>query len=147
MGLRYLEDLVLGERFPCGGFRFTRDEIIDFATRFDPQPFHLDEEAAQHTYFKGLSASGIHTQAAALGCIVRSVTDVAVVAGASLDQARFFIPVRPDRDYTVTAWFEEVRPTRSNPTRGLAALRGEACDAEGQLVMTFGVTYMMHRRP
>lgn len=144
--MRYLEDLVLGERFPCGGFRFTRDEIIDFAKRFDPQPFHLDEAAAQHTYFKGLSASGIHTQAAALGCIVRTVTDVAVVAGASLDQARFFIPVRPDRDYTVVAWFEEVRPTRSNPARGLAALRGEALDDAGQVVMTFGVTYMMHRR-
>ena len=120
MGLRYLEDLVLGERFPCGGFRFSRAEIIDFARQFDPQPFHLDEDAARETYFQGLAASGIHTQAAALGCIVRSVTDVAVVAGASLDQARFFIPVRPDRDYRVTAWFHEVRPTRSNPARGLA---------------------------
>jgi acyl dehydratase len=147
MTLRYLEDLVLGARFPCGGFSFTREDIIDFATKFDPQPFHLDEEAAQRTYFKGLSASGIHTQAAALGCVVRTLTDIAVVAGGSLDQAKFHVPVRPDKRYEVVAWWHEARPSARNPERGVAAIRGVACDEGGTVVMEFGVTYVMARRP
>ena len=145
--LRYLEDLVIGARFSCGGFSFTREEIIDFAQKFDPQPFHLDEEAAQQTYFQGLSASGIHTQAMALGLVVRALTDIAVVAGGSLDQAKFFKPVRPDLPYNVVAWWHEARPSASNPTRGVAAVRGEARDSGGDLVMTFGVTYVLARRP
>ena len=147
MGLRYLEDLALGARFGCGGFRFSRAEIIEFATRFDPQPFHLDEAAARGSYFKGLCASGIHTQAMALGLVVRALTDVAVVAGGSLDQAKFQTPVRPDLRYDVEAWWEETRPSASNPARGVGVLRGRAIEETGALAMTFGVTYILQRRP
>ena len=147
MDLRYLEDLELDRPFACGGFSFTRDEIIDFAARFDPQPFHLDEDAAQKTYFKGLSASGIHTQAAALGCVVRRLDDISVIAGASLDRAMFHVPVRPDRHYAVSAWWHEVRPSSRNPARGVAALKGEARQEDGAVVLEFGVTYVMARRP
>ena len=147
MGLRYLEDLELDAPFDCGGFSFTRDEIIEFATRFDPQPFHLDEDAAQKTYFKGLSASGIHTQAAALGCVVRSLRDIAVVAGGSLEKATFHVPVRPDRRYVVSAWWHEARASARNPARGVAALKGVARQEDGAVVMEFGVTYVMARRP
>jgi len=147
LGLRYLEDLEPDRPFDCGGFSFTRGEIIDFATRFDPQPFHLDEEAAQKTYFKGLSASGIHSQAAALGCVVRALQDIAVIAGGSLDRAVFHVPVRPDRRYAVSAWWHEVRPSARNPARGVAALKGVARQEHGAVVMDFGVTYVMARRP
>jgi acyl dehydratase len=143
---RYLEDLRLGADIACGSFRFSRAEIIDFAQRFDPQPFHLDEAAAQASYFQGLCASGVHSQAAAIGLMVRALTDVAVVAGGSLDQARFHIPVRPDRRYDVVARWIETRPSARNPTRGVAIIRGSAHDEDGVLAMEFGVTYVVARR-
>ncbi len=147
MRLRHLEDLMLGTRFSCGGFSLSRAEIIAFASRFDPQPFHLDEEAAQATYFKGLCASGIHTQAAALGCVIRTLSDIAVIAGGSLDQARFHVPVRPDTRYEVEAWWHEARPSASNPARGVASVRGIVRAAAGPVVIEFGVTYVIARRP
>jgi acyl dehydratase len=147
MRLRYLEDLDLGARFPCGHFRLSRAEIVAFAAQFDPQPFHLDEAAARTSYFGGLCASGIHSQAAALGQVIRTLTDIAVVAGGSLDQATFHIPVRPDRRYDVEAWWHEARPSGSNPARGVGVLRGEALEEGGPVAMRFGVTYILQRRP
>jgi acyl dehydratase len=143
----YLEDLRLERDFTCGRFRLTRAEIIEFARRFDPQPFHIDEDAARESYFQGLCASGVHTQAAAIGLMVRAIADVAVVAGGSLDQARFLIPTRPDTDYDVAARWVSARPSARNPARGVASLAGTARRADGVMVMEFGVTYVVARRP
>ena len=145
--MRYLEDLPLHQRFPCGSFTLTRQEIIDFAARFDPQPFHLDEEAAKHSYFGGLVASGVHTQAAAIGLVVRANLDIATVAGGALERARFHVPVRPDRNYTVEAWWQSTRPSARDPSRGVGILAGEAREPGGQMVMEFGITYILARRP
>ena len=146
MSLRYLEDLPLGVRFDCGAFCFSRDEIVAFARQFDPQPFHIDDAAAERSYFKGLCASGVHTQAAAIGLLVRAIADVAVVAGGSLDQARFFVPVRAGRRYAVTAWWQETRVSARDPARGVAVLRGVAVGEDGAEVMAFGVTYIVATR-
>jgi acyl dehydratase len=145
MALLTLEDLPIGIDFACGSFRFTCEEIIAFAAIYDPQPFHLDEAAAQRSYFRGLCASGVHSQAAAIGLVVRATANVAVVAGGSLDQARFLIPVRPDRRYDVTARWTDARPAIRNPTRGVALIRGSAREEGGALAMTFGVTYIVAR--
>ncbi len=144
--MTYLEDLAIGTELPCGSFSLTRTEIIEFAGRFDPQPFHLDDAAAERSYFRGLCASGVHTQAAAIGLMVRAIADVAVVAGGSLDQARFYIPVRPDLHYEVVARWTEIRPSARNPDRGIAVIRGATLH-EGAPVMDFGVTYVVARRP
>ena len=85
----FLEDLPLDQPFPCGLFRLTRAEIIAFAQAFDPQPFHLDDAAAERSYFGRLCASGLHTQGMAIGLMVRAIADVAVVAGYALHEARF----------------------------------------------------------
>lgn len=143
--MRYLEDLEIGAALDCGSFSLSRAEIIDFAERFDPQPFHLDEAAAARSYFAGLCASGLHSQAAAIGLMVRAIADVAVVAGGSLDRARFFVPVRPDYRYSVVARWTEMRPSVRNPDRGIAVIRGEALHGEA-VAMTFGVTYVVSRR-
>ena len=143
--MKYLEDLPLGVELPCGGFTLTRAEIVDFARRFDPQPFHLDDAAAAASHFGAICASGVHTQAASIGLMVRAIADVAVVAGGSLDQARFLVPVRPDLRYTVTARWTETRPTRT-PARGIAVIRGTALHG-AVAVMEFGVTYLVARRP
>ena len=142
----YLEDLRLGQEIACGGFTLSVAEIIDFATRFDPQPWHLDETLARETYFGGLCASGVHTQAVSIGLMVRAIAGVRIVAGGSLDQATFLVPVRPDRRYDVTAKWIELRPSARNPSRGVAVIEITTTDAEGGLVMQGGVTYIVGRK-
>lgn len=141
-----LDDLALGRHFDCGSFTLTRAAIIAFAEAFDPQPWHLDEELARQTYFKGLCASGLHTQGAAIGMVVRAISDVAIVAGGSLHEARFFAPVRPDQAYFVTGRWISARASASNPGRGVAEIAIVVSNGDGREVMTCGVTYIVGRR-
>ena len=141
----YLEDLKLGAPIDCGGFRLSAEEIKAFAARFDPQPFHLDEAAAEASYFRALSSSGLHTQGASIGLMVRAIQGVAFIAGWSLHEARFFVPVRAGTDYAVTATWTEIHPTR--PDRGRAMIRLVTAEAGGRKVMEAGVTYVVARRP
>ena len=143
---RMLDDLPLGHEFPCGSFTLGREEIVEFATRYDPQPWHLSDELAAHTYFRTLCASGVQSQAVAIGLMVRQISDVDVVAGGSLNQATFFTPVRPETEYSVSAVWTKARPSRSNPARGAATIDITARDPHGAVVMTCGVTYIVGRR-
>ena len=142
----FLEDLPLGHEIVCGDFVLSSAEIIDFAHRFDPQPWHLDDALARETYFAGLCASGLHTQAAAIGLMVRAIAGVAIVAGGALNAAHFRAPVRPDRRYVVTARWTQARPSASNAARGVAVIDIVAADADGAVVMETGVTYIVARR-
>ncbi len=143
----YLDDLTLNQPFDCGSFVLSRHEIVEFAAKFDPQPWHLDDALAADSAFGTLVASGVHTQAAAIGLMVRTIADVAVMFGGSLHESRFFVPVRPDVRHTVTASWTSARPSASKPTQGVASIVGEAINAEGKTAMTFGVTYIVARRP
>jgi acyl dehydratase len=140
-----LDDLPLGEDFPCGSFTLNRQQIVDFATQFDPQPWHLTDEGAAGSYFQTLCASGLHSQGMAIGLMVRAITDVHVVAGGSLNEARFFMPVRPDQPYSVTARWVSARPSSSNSARGVAVVEMVMHDADGVRVMQCGVTYIVGR--
>lgn len=140
-----LHDLPLGQEFPCGAFTLTEADIIAFATAFDPQPWHLDDAAARQTYFNGLCASGLHSQGAAIGLVVRAIADVAIVAGGSLHEARFFVPVRPGRPYRVSATWVSARPSATNAARGVASIVIVARDSAGVAVMECGVTYIVGR--
>lgn len=144
--MRYLEDLALGTWFPCGSFRLTEAEIIAFAERYDPQPFHLDHEAAARSYFGRLCASGLHTQGMAIGLMVPRIADVAVVAGYKLHEARFLVPTWPGTTYTVRARWTEISPSPANPTRGRAVLEIEVAEATTP-VARLGVTYVVQARP
>ncbi len=144
---RHLDDLPLGEVLDCGSFSLTRDEIVAFARKFDPQPWHLDDALGEASAFGALVASGVHTQAAALGLMVRAIADVAVLFGGSLHEARFFVPVRPDVPHRVTARWTEARPSASKPRQGVARIEGQAITPAGQTAMSFGVTYIVARRP
>lgn len=128
-------------------FTLTRAEIIAFATRFDPQPFHLDETAAASSYFGTLVASGLHTQAAAIGLVVRRLADLVVVAGGALHEARFLIPVRPDQRFDVSAQWTRTRASARDPSRGVASISISVRDALGQRVAALGITYILARRP
>jgi acyl dehydratase len=144
---RYLEDLKLDEPFDCGGFSLSRAEIVAFAEKFDPQPWHLDQALAEASAFGTLVASGLHSQAAGIRLLVDSFADVAVLFGASLNESRFYVPVRPDVRHHVTARWTLARPSASKPGQGVARVEAAAHNADGQLALTFGVTYIIARRP
>jgi len=109
--------------FDLGGFRLTREEVLDFARRYDPQPFHLDEEAARTSMFGRLVASGLHTYAAAFGHLIRSGLLAQCNLGAGGAELKWPAPLGPDEAVTMKVVVEEVRPSRSKPDMGIARLR------------------------
>jgi acyl dehydratase len=121
---RYLEDFVVGQTFGSGRARVTREDIQAFAAKFDPQPFHLDETAAQKSFFRGLAASGWHTAAITMRLLVESdLKPAGGVIGAGFDEFRWPRPVRPGDDLYIECEVLEVRPSRSLPNSGFIKLR------------------------
>lgn len=121
--IRSLDDLAAGMTFDLGGFVLTREEVLDFARRYDPQPFHLDEEAARDSLFGRLVASGLHTYAAAFGHLIRSGLLGSCNLGAGGAELKWPAPLAPDEPVTMQVTVEEVRPSRSKPEMGIARLR------------------------
>lgn len=123
--LSYLDDLVPGQRF-VGSTRLRVDaeRIKSFAAEFDPQPFHLDDEAARATLFRGLAASGWHTAAVTMRLLVDNEFQLAGgIIGAGFDELRWPLPVRPGDTLRVECEVLEVRPSKSRPEQGLVKLR------------------------
>ena len=119
MGGRYFEDFVVGQTFASGRLRVTKQQIQAFAAEFDPQPFHLDEAAAQNTFFKGLAASGWHTAALTMRLLVEGELKPADgVIGAGFDEFRWPNPVRPGDELRIESEVLEVRPSQSKPSLG-----------------------------
>jgi acyl dehydratase len=124
MSERYLEDFVVGQTFGSGRLRVTKEQIKAFAAEFDPQPFHLDEAAAQDTFFQGLAASGWHTAALTMRLLVESeLKPAGGVIGAGFEEFRWPKPVRPGDELHIESEVLEVRPSRSRPNQGLIKLR------------------------
>jgi acyl dehydratase len=121
--IRSLDELSPGMRFDLGDFVLTREEVLDFARRFDPQPFHLDEDAARSSMFGRLVASGLHTYSAAFGHLIRSGLLSQVNLGAGGAELAWPAPLAPDEPVTMQLTVEEVRPSRSKPEMGIAKLR------------------------
>ncbi len=146
--MRYLEDLREGERLESGTHTFTRDEIVAFARQFDPQPFHLDEEAAKATPFGGLVASGWHTASVAMRLMVdRMVGELASFGSPGADELRWHIPVRPGDTVTLHLEIREVRPSRSRPDRGSVRVAYELTNQRGEVVLTMIGIGIVARRP
>jgi acyl dehydratase len=142
----WLEDLPLDRPLDCGTFRLTEREIIDFAAKYDPQPFHLSAEAARESIFGGLIASSTQSLAISCGLVVRANARVRFVCGAAWEDIKLHRPVRPDIDYAVRARWTAARPSSSKPDRGVANIAIEVLDDEGP-VMTYGIAYFVWRRP
>jgi acyl dehydratase len=115
--------LAPGTSFDLGGFVLTRAEVLDFAGRFDPQPFHLDEDAAKGSLFGRLVASGVHTYSAAVGHLIRSGLISQVSMGGGGVEIRWPAPLEPDVPVTMRVVVEEVRTSRSRPEMAIAKLR------------------------
>jgi acyl dehydratase len=124
MGGRYLEDFAVGQIFRAGPLPIRADRIKAFAAEFDPQPFHLDEQAGEGTVFGGLVASGWHTAAMTMRLLVDSGFDPAGgIVGAGFEEFRWTRPVRPGDELRVEAEVVEVRSSRSRPDQGVLKVR------------------------
>jgi acyl dehydratase len=116
----YLEDMKVGQKASFGNYRVTRDEVIDFASKYDPQPFHLDDDAAAKTHFGRLSASGWHTAAMTMSMLVENLKNAkqAGLGSPGLDELRWLKPVYPGDTLRVETKLTDVRPSRSRPEMG-----------------------------
>ena len=142
----YFEDLNEGQSLECRAVEFTRESIISFAARFDPQPFHIDEAVAQNSIFKGLVASAMHTLSACTKVVVEAQGTVAILSGVEIHKVRMFNPVRPGDTLTVAARWAELRRSRSKPDRGFASILCDVANQSGQPVMTYGYRYLVAGR-
>ncbi len=140
---RYWEDLVEGERLPCGPVAFERSDILFFGKKFDPLPFHTDETAAGASIFGGLIASALHTLSACTRVVVEAQGDVAIVSGIGIDEVRLFNPVRPGDVLTVDARWSGLTRSRSKPERGHAGIRCAVSNQKGEPVAEYGYRYLV----
>ena len=145
----YFEDLELGVEQTYGSVEVTREEVIDFARKYDPQPFHLDDEAAAQTYFGRLSASGWHTCAMTMGVIARRIAEEqqAGLGSPGVYELRWLKPVYPGDTLTVHSTVIEKTPSRSKPDIGSFRTRTRVTNQDGLDVLTFTSIVLIRRRP
>ncbi len=142
----HLEDLSVGQRFTSAPHPLDAAQIKAFAQAFDPQPFHLDEEAAKASLFAGLAASGWHTAAITMRLLVDGGAPIAggiIGAGVELAWPR---PVRPGDVLTVESEVLAVTPSRSRPDRGMVTLRSETRNQDGEAVQILTSRLVVPRR-
>jgi acyl dehydratase len=145
--IEWFDDLKHGMRFTSGEATITKDDILRFAAEFDPQPFHLDEVAAENTAFKGLAASGWHTAAIAMRLAVQvRPFGPHPLLGAGVDDLRWFKPVRPGDTLHLEGEVVELVPSRTRP-QGIARIKWTAYNQHGEAVYTFNPIGIVPRRP
>jgi len=143
MGKRYWEDLNGGERLSCSPAIIDKTDIINFANRYDPQPFHVDEAIANASIFGGLIASALHTLAACTRVVVEAQGDLAIMSGLGIDEVKLFNPVRPGDVLSVEAYWSDLKRSRSKPDRGIAGLKCKVSNQRGEPVVEYGYTYLV----
>jgi acyl dehydratase len=147
MSRRYLEDFTVGQTFASGRLRVDKEQIKAFAAELDPQPFHLDEDAARDTIFRGLVASGWHTAALTMRLLVESEIEPAGgVVGAGFDEFRWPRPVRPGDELHIESEVLEVRPSRSRSNQGLIKVRTTTLNQNDEAVQVQIANLIVPRR-
>jgi acyl dehydratase len=142
----YLEDLYVGRRFTSGQYQMDLQRMRAFAAEFDPQDFHLDEEAAAKSIFKGLVASGWHTAAVSMRLLVESDLSLAegiVGVGGELSWPR---PTRAGDILRVECEVLEITPSRSKPMQGMAKIRNTILNQNDEVVQVFTASVIVYRR-
>ena len=145
----YFEDLEPGLRFETRGKTLSEPEILDFAFRYDPQPFHMDVAYAEAGPYGGLIASGIHTIAVALRMFFQTPVFAPEISIGSpgVDELRWLQPVRPGDTIRATGEILEVRASRSKPDRGIVRYRMEVLNQRDEVVMTMLSAAIVRREP
>ena len=148
MSVRYLEDFAAGQVYRTGRRRIEAERIKTFASEFDPQPFHLDEEKARDSMFRGLAASGWHTAALTMRLLVEGeMKPAGGIIGGSCDEFRWPRPVRPGDELRVESEVLEVRPSRSRPDQGMVRVRNTTLNQNDEPVQTMIANLVVPRRP
>jgi acyl dehydratase len=145
---RYFEDYQTAEVLEFGDHLVTREEIIDFASRYDPQPFHLDDEAARESIYGGLIASGWMTCSVVMRMLVdHFISPVSSMGSPGIDELRWLGPVRPGDRLRVRVTVVDARRSKSRPDRGVIQLRQEAINQHGEVVLSMRGMGMYKCRP
>ena len=147
--MQYFEDLVVGEESYFGAYEVTREEVIEFARKYDPQPFHLSDEEAAKTHFGRLAASGWHTCAMTMAVIARRVVGVeqAGLGSPGVDELRWLKPVYPGDTLHVHSKIVETRPSRSKPEIGSFRSECTVRNQHDEPVLRFTSIVLIRRRP
>jgi acyl dehydratase len=137
--MQYFEDLEVGSKKSFGHYEVKRDEVVDFARKYDPQPFHLDDEAAAKTHFGRLSASGWHTCAMTMAMNVASMAEQeqAGLGAAGVDELRWWKPVYPGDTLHCESEILDKTPSRSRPEMGSFRIRTTVFNQHDEKVMSF----------
>jgi acyl dehydratase len=144
----YFEDLQVGQVVDLGSHDVSEEEIIAFARQWDPQPFHVDPEAAKSSHFGGLIASGWHTGAMWMRLYVDSLLDGAASMGSpGIEELRWLAPVRPGDTLKGSLTVLETTPSERRPDRGTVRIRGEMTNQDGVVVMSMTSRGHFGRRP
>jgi acyl dehydratase len=144
--LRSFDELAIGQEFTFGSIDMPLAEILEFARRYDPQPFHIDPDRAAAGPFGGIIASGLHTQSRIFGHVIRTGWVEQVSLGGTEQLVRWLAPVRPGDVIAVTARVEALIPSRSKPDRGVAKIRYSGTRlADGVLVIDMLGTHFLKR--
>ena len=148
MAEKYLEDLAPGQKYGSGRLKVEKDQIKRFAAEFDPQPFHLDEEAARRSIFGGLAASGWHTAALTMRLVVDGEFRRADgILGVGFDDFSWPRPVRPGDELHVESEILDVRASKSRPDRGMIRVRTTTFNQDGKPVQIYTGNLIVPRRP
>lgn len=148
MSEKWFEDYVVGTTAGHGSVRVEEAELVDFGRRFDPQPFHVDPEAAAEGPYGGLIASGWHTCALMMRLLAQEyLSPVSSLGSPGVDELRWIRPVRPGDELALHTTVEEARPSRSKPDRGLVRTRVELVDAGGDVVLRLVAMNLVRTRP
>ncbi|MGB8577825.1 MAG: MaoC family dehydratase [Pseudolabrys sp.] len=148
MTKQYLEDFAAGQVYRSNRMQVDKGQILAFASQFDPQPYHLDEEAARKSVFKGLAASGWHTAAVTMRLLVESEFQPADgILGVGLEELSWPRPVRPGDELRVETQVLEVRPSKLRADRGVIRVRTTTLNQNDQPVQIFTGNLLVPRRP
>lgn len=145
----YFEDLEVGAETYFGSYQVTREEVLEFAAKYDPQPFHLSDEEAAKTHFGRIAASGWHTAAMTMAVIARHVVEhrQAGLGSPGIDELRWKKPVYPGDTLHVHGKMLEKTPSRSRPEMGSFRTHTSVTNQDGVLVMSFTSIVLIRRRP
>jgi acyl dehydratase len=143
---RYFDDLRDGEQLNCESVVVTREDIIEFAEKYDPQPFHIDENKATESIFGGLVASSLHTLSACTRVVVKAQGHVTILSGVGMHDVKMFNPVRPGDVLYVKAWWTKLERSKSKPDRGFASIMCEVVNQRKEPVVEYGYRYLIARR-
>ena len=144
----YYEDIEVGETQEFGEYTVTKDEILEFAEQYDPQPFHVDEAAAEDSPFGELIASGWHTASICMRLLVRGpLGDQAGMGARGVDELRWHQPVKPGDTLSIRTEVLDKRPSKSAPDRGYVDSRLTGINVDDEPVISWIGLGMVARRP